>query len=1126
MKTAAQIRSEGQLMRWGIIATGLFVLCRIFPAQGETVSSVQSGEWADSGIWGGGAVPVSGDVVYVRAHSVTSSAPSGTLTALAVLGGSGPGQLTMNSGSSIGVSGNLTLNYGGLTVNSGSALTHQSSSGYIQLAAAAGAANRSSSMTLAGGTVTSDRVALFGGSAATAATGTLTVASGSLTFAGQRIQCDPGAGSAVQMFVDGGALTCSYIQFKDSAAGSQMQSLTVNGGDLHLTAANYTASLQFADANSRVWFEDGSMIWEGVDSVLDFDALQSVFDAWVDAGFIDSANFSSQQLKKGLIFDGANAVLDSGLMSFGGELVVASSGNDGAEGSLAEPLATLIGARDRIRLLRSAGYAGAVTVFVRGGTYYESETLVLEEQDSGTENAPVVYKAYPGETPVISGGRNLGAAAQNPDGSCSVYIPEADDWQWKFHQLFVDDVRYNPARSPNEGYFYVQGIPPEPADTNYYGAPYWYCHNFEFSPGDLENWSTLASNDVSICVYTLWDTVSVWLTSVDETSNTAFTATHVLGGLDPLGGNAIDEMKRYVVVNAPGSLDAPGEWQLDRDSGMLTVLPFGSENMATQTWVVPLAQTAISIEGSADATQFVDHVRFEGLAFRHYAAPELAGGKTGGWRYGQAASRAPACVQIDAGRNIEFLSCDVSQVGTHAIHLGRGCTSNRIEQCHLYDLGGGGILCGEPTQTQNGYDSGLHGFNGYNVLYNNYIHDGGILHPGSCGILIAQSADNLVSHNDIGFFNWSGMQIGWNWDTSSSWSKNNRVECNRIHDIGQNVLSDMGAIYTVGENLDTLIRSNVICSVFCWVEGSGGKGFYPDQQTDGVTFSENLVYNLTSFGLGVNSCRSIVLRNNVFAMNYHKAPCHLGSGADAVIENNIFYYYWGSVYGDKFNKINADWFVACDSNLFWRIGGGPVTFQQPSPDGSAVTNLLTLAEWQSQTGLDMHSVVADPMFADPENGDFSLTDPANAQAVGFNQVDWSLAGLTGDAVWTTLPDLYGRDASYAVYKAPFLRDLTRRFPLKTSDTILSAEFSLQENGGEPAGAMRLRRINVPVDTTNCEVKVTSDLLSGEWTVLTNLFFADDVGAREVMMAPDIAPIESFDSRFYTIRTNELPASNL
>jgi hypothetical protein len=1091
-----------------VLLVGLILLCGAVGARAATISSAASGRWEDAGTWSAG-VPGTGDVVYIQAHSVTSSMPVGALNALATL--QAGSRMVMQDGSDIGVTVNVTVNLGDMVLESGSRLTH-TGTGYLKIGRDAG---NDGTLMINGGTYDSDRAIFMNLHNSGDAKATMLINAGLITCTRQLI-FGGSPGSEARLSVNGGTAQFDYIDFDQHALGDQGQlgEVTVDGGELILTTANEAGSLQFAGSYNQVFYESGSIRFKGVDNEAGFTAFAGTFNGWVDAGNIASSTYSDQELKDGLVFDGLDAVLDPdfGIGSFAGVLHVATNGNDSWSGTLTDPLVTLAGARDRIRQLKAAGWTDGITVLVRGGTYYESPTLVLEPQDSGSADAPIVYKAYPGETPILSGGRKLGAPTLNPGGSYSVYIPEAAGRQWKFHQLFVDDLRYTLARSPNEGYFYIQGIPPEPSEP-YYGEPWWFCHNFQFSPGDLQNWSTLASNEVSIRVYTLWDTVSVWLSEVDEANHTAFTATHVLGGLDPLGGNAIDHMKRYVVENAPGSMDAPGEWQLDRDAGILTVIPFGAENMAMQTWVAPVTQAAISIAGDADAAKFVDHVRFEGLTFRHFAAPELAAGLSGGWRYGQAASRAPACIQIEAGRNLEFMACEVSHVGAHAMDLGRGCTSNRVEQCHLYDLGGGGICCGERTQTQHGYDPGAHGSTAANTLYNNFIHDGGILHPGACGILIGQSADNLVAHNDIGFFNWSGMQIGWNWDASASWSKNNRIENNRIHDIGQNVLSDLGGIYVVGENLDTLIRSNVIHNVFCWVEGNG-KGLYPDQQTDGIIFSDNLVYNVGAFGLGVNNCRRITLRNNVFAMNYHKAPCHLGRGADAVIENNIFYYCWGSVYGDKFNKIRTDWFDRCDSNLFWRIGGGPVTFQQPSADSSAVTNLLTLAEWQALTGLDTHSVVADPMFADPWNGDFTLTDPANAQAIGFQPVDGAQAGLTGDAAWTALPD---RSASYAVYKAKWLRDdPIRRFPLKTSDTILSSEFLFDGSGAGKSGALRMRRINVPVDTDDIDVCVTDDLLSGEWTVLTNSVRTPQGDALETVTVPDTEPVGSSTTRFYRL----------
>ena len=65
------------------------------------------------------------------------------------------------------------------------------------------------------------------------------------------------------------------------------------------------------------------------------------------------------------------------------------------------PLASLVGARDAIRVLKRAGRsAGPVTVSVRGGTYFLAEPFVLTPQDSGTAESPTTYKAFHGERPL------------------------------------------------------------------------------------------------------------------------------------------------------------------------------------------------------------------------------------------------------------------------------------------------------------------------------------------------------------------------------------------------------------------------------------------------------------------------------------------------------------------------------------------------------------------------------------------------------------------------------------------------------------------------------------------------------------------------------------------------------
>lgn len=110
---------------------------------------------------------------------------------------------------------------------------------------------------------------------------------------------------------------------------------------------------------------------------------------------------------------------------------VATNGNDGWSGKMADPdpsntdgpFATLTRARDAVReMKRGRGLTTPVNVVIRGGTYYLPEPLTLAPEDSGTEECPITFQAYPGETPIISGGRAVGGWYHHRDGiwACSL----------------------------------------------------------------------------------------------------------------------------------------------------------------------------------------------------------------------------------------------------------------------------------------------------------------------------------------------------------------------------------------------------------------------------------------------------------------------------------------------------------------------------------------------------------------------------------------------------------------------------------------------------------------------------------------------------------------------------------
>ncbi|MEN6496176.1 MAG: hypothetical protein ABFD16_17990, partial [Thermoguttaceae bacterium] len=338
-------------------------------------------------------------------------------------------------------------------------------------------------------------------------------------------------------------------------------------------------------------------------------------------------------------------------------LHLAPSGDDKGSGEANSPLATLEGARDAVRTLKSRGGlpAGGVRIVLHGGTYRLEKPLVLTPDDSGTAEAPVVYAAAPGETPIVSGGRTIDGFRRNPDGSWSTTIDAARNRGWVFRQLFVNNRRYILARSPNSGQYFVRKAVLQ-GDIETKGD--WAGKSktaFGFFPGDLKAWDNL--QDVNLKLYFSWNSGLYPLKSVDEKTHVAL-----------LAGPAVWPMPRsagqcYLVENHPGALDSPGEWQLDRTTGRLTVIPFADENIGQLAVVAPVTEQLVLGQGDLDKGRFVEHVRFEGISFQHAAwhlPPEGHGDP-------QAESTLDAALQFDGARHLAIERCEVAHIGNYAI---------------------------------------------------------------------------------------------------------------------------------------------------------------------------------------------------------------------------------------------------------------------------------------------------------------------------------------------------------------------------------------------------------------------------------------------------------------------------
>jgi hypothetical protein len=133
------------------------------------------------------------------------------------------------------------------------------------------------------------------------------------------------------------------------------------------------------------------------------------------------------------------------------------------------------------------------------------------------------------------------------------------------------------------------------------------------------------------------------------------------------------------------------------------------------------------------------------------------------------------------------------------------------------------------------------------------------------------------------------------------------------------------------------------------------------------------------------------VRNNIFALSAWHAAWRYAwrKEPSSVVERNIFHLTQGELFHDDAGR--DDKRTRWDRNLYWRTDGRPATFYGDS-----------FAEWQAK-GLDVNGRVADPRFADPAGGDFSLPEDSPALELGFRPFDSGQAGLVGPDEWRKLP---------------------------------------------------------------------------------------------------------------------------
>lgn len=431
------------------------------------------------------------------------------------------------------------------------------------------------------------------------------------------------------------------------------------------------------------------------------------------------------------------------------ELHVDLKGDDNAEGTVAAPLATISGARDRIRALRqdASWEPQPINVIIHGGRYRFTETLSLNEIDSGTADSPVRYEAAPGEKVVISGEYTKDRIGTGADFGEYSALPAS-------------------VRSNVVVYQLGNGTAPEAltigrrsADIEMGPAPVEVFANGQALPRagwPDRGWAKLELNEDG----------KTWRLPTDHTEHEfgnawvhgffhynyqdCFEAVTLEHHGDALVGRLKDDsvapktQTRYRVENVLCELNSPGEWYVDSTNGRLLVLPVGNE----EDVVVSGLETLVSLYD-------VRYVTFAGVGLQ--------------------AARSTA-IEIVGGLDCCVENCQIHCIGNVGVNVYHGF-HHIVSGCEISSTGSSGI------RVEGGNRESLEPAD--HICEQNSIHHCGYSYNARRAGISVHGVGVTVKNNEL-------YQLP-DWAISLCGNEHN-VELNHVHEVCLET-SDSGAIY-------------------------------------------------------------------------------------------------------------------------------------------------------------------------------------------------------------------------------------------------------------------------------------------------------------------------------------------
>ncbi|XP_046575811.1 uncharacterized protein LOC124283828 [Haliotis rubra] len=519
------------------------------------------------------------------------------------------------------------------------------------------------------------------------------------------------------------------------------------------------------------------------------------------------------------------------------ELYVSPTGSDSNTGSdVHHPVKTLPRV---LQLLETPGIKGnTINVEMMKGYYDLPATLHFTHG----YQSPVTFKAYQGQEVHVTGGRRLpvsqfkGITDQsllrmwNNDARTrikQIHLPSVgitnyghlSSYGWYVYrqaplELFINGEPLTLARWPNHDFIDITAVPDE------------HGYQFSYNTNRDSRWANEKEPWAYGFWYWSWADLSLKISRIDTGSHTITLAAKDRHGMRPgvyNHGNltGITSQGGYFrVINMLSEIDEPGEYYLDRSTGILYVWP----NTPTGSLTSSDAVYASMIDDCIRLDPGVSNLRFEDFTLEACR------------KFG---------INAQNVSNVELRQLELKNTGSYVFHCGGDCRSVTVSRCEIHDGDGGIEIFG--GDRVNLIASG-------NVVEDNHIWR--YSREGAVGQNAVHSVgvNNLIRYNHIHDGQYAAIRFDGN---------DHVMEYNHVHHNCLNA-SDCGAFHATRSwsFRGNMIRYNHIHDTIKLMPGSGVRGVMLDDEYSSVTIEHNVFYH-NDIHANIGGGRDNIIRYNV-----------------------------------------------------------------------------------------------------------------------------------------------------------------------------------------------------------------------------------------------------------------------